>query len=88
MQFIDGLVEPEIWNIGNLVGKERGKNVLARADLSKMTLLDIGLAVSLSPGVHPLHADVSRWPLDKGEQKAIALELCAKSRLLFCPTAS
>lgn len=88
MQFIDGLMETEIWGIGNLVGKERDKKVLARADVAKSMILNVGLNVALSQGLHPLHADVGGWPLEKDERKAIALELCANSKLLLCPSFS
>jgi len=86
MQFTDGLQEQKIWEIGDLVGKERNKSLLARADVAKIAVLKIGLSVTLSKGLHPLHADVEGWPTEKDEQKAIALELCANSKLLLCPT--
>jgi len=85
MQFIDGLQEQEIWQVGDLIGKERAKNALARGDLSKSSVLKVGLTVDLTPGLHDLHADVSGWPTDKDEQKSIALELCAKSKLCLRP---
>jgi hypothetical protein len=88
MQFTDGLQEREIWEIGALVGKERNKNVLARADTAKSVVLNVGLRVELSKGLHPLHADVCGWPTEKDEQKAIALELCAGATLQLCPTYS
>lgn len=85
MQFIDGLQEHEIWKIGDLIGKERAKDALARGDLLKSSVLEVGLTVALTPGVHHLHADVSGWPSEKDEQKSIALELCAKSKLSLRP---
>ena len=85
MQFIDGFQEQEIWEIGDLIGRERVKNALARADLSKSSVLEDGLTVALTPGFHPLHADVGGWPTEKDEQKSIALELCAKSKLSLRP---
>jgi hypothetical protein len=81
MQFIDHLPESETWRIGDLVGQPRGKVVLARADLRKSSVLDVGLSVELAPGVHPLHADVGHWPPEKDRQKLIALDLCAKAQL-------
>ena len=65
MQFIDGFQETEIWDVGDIIGRERDKTALARADLPKSVALDVGLTVELAPGPHPLHADVGGWPPDK-----------------------
>ena len=85
MQFIDGFQEQEIWKVGDLIGRARGKNALARADLSKSSVLDVGLTVALTPGLHHLHAEVGGWPTEKDEQKSIALDLCAKSKFSLRP---
>jgi hypothetical protein len=81
MQFIDGLVDGEIWEIGDLVGRERAKAACARADIPKSSVLGAELSVELTPGPHPLHADVGHWPPEKDKQKLIALDLCAASTL-------
>lgn len=85
MQFTDGIQEKKIWEIGDIVGKEREKAALAKADLTKSSVLSAGLSVALTPGLHPLHADVGGWPAEKDEQKLIALDLCAKSKLSLRP---
>lgn len=85
MQFIDELSQTEIWRIGDVVGEQRDKQAVARADLKKSSVLAIGLSVEMAPGVHPHHADVGGWPPEKERQKAIALELRAKSQLLLRP---
>jgi hypothetical protein len=86
MLFIDDLPDGELWKIGDeVVGKERGRAAVARADLAKTSVLEIGLSVELAPGPHPRHADVGGWPTEKDEQKLIALELCAQSKLYLRP---
>ena len=85
MLFTDGLEAGEIWRIGDKVGIERGKASIARADLTKLSVIAIGLAVELSPGVHPSHADACGWPQEKDKQKLIALDLCAASTLCLRP---
>ncbi|HTT19581.1 MAG TPA: hypothetical protein VMG82_11570 [Candidatus Sulfotelmatobacter sp.] len=90
MQFIDDMLESDIWIIGDAVGKERQKAAIARADLKKESVLATGLSITLTPGVQvpglqSNHANVGGWPSEKDEQKAIAVELCAQSQLCVRP---
>ena len=81
MLFIDDLRELQTWEIGDKIGEVRGKPAIARADLQKSSVLEMGLSVELTPGVHPNHADVGGWPVEKDRQKLVALDLCARSGL-------
>jgi hypothetical protein len=81
MFWIDRLEEPNIWNLGDFAGKNRGKPAVARADVSSYSVSEIKLTVEADPEPHPRHANVGPWPDGKDAQKALALDLCAKSRL-------
>jgi hypothetical protein len=81
MCWIDLLGEAAIWSMGDFVGQNRGKRALARADLGATTVTSLKLSLLDTPAFHPRHVDVAGWPLGKDEQKSIALDLCAKSKL-------
>jgi hypothetical protein len=82
MFFVDGLTESAIWPIGDFAGSKRGKNAIARAEVRCSTIREIGFVVRVHPKEHPRHVNVGPWPAPKDEQKALALELCAKSALI------
>jgi hypothetical protein len=79
----DGLPELEIWEIGDLLGKARGKQPVARADFDSMAVSEAKLEIELDQKPHPRHVNLSKWPIDKAEQKSIALLLCARSTLIL-----
>jgi hypothetical protein len=79
----DELPEQEIWKIGDLLGTTRGKQPLARADFDVAAVAEAKLAIEPDPEPHPLHVNLCGWPIDKDEQKSIALLLCARSILLL-----
>ena len=81
MFWIDRLEEPNIWELGDFAGKNRGKPAVARADISSRSVSEINLAIEADPEPHPRHVNVGPWPDAKDEQKAVALDLCAKSKL-------
>lgn len=81
MFWIDRLEEPNIWNLGDFAGKNRGKPAVARVDVSSHSVSEINLTVEADPEPHPRHVNIGPWPEAKDEQKAVALELCVKSRL-------
>lgn len=81
MFWIDGLQEAKIWNLGDFAGKNRGKPAVARADISYHHVMEIDLTIEADPEPHPRHVNVGAWPIGKDEQKAVALDLCVKSRL-------
>jgi len=78
----DTLPEQEIWKIGDLLGKERSKPPLARADFDAAAVSDAKLAIEPDPKPHPMHVNLCGWPIDKAEQKSIALLLCVRSTLI------
>ena len=86
MLFIDALPEAGIWQIGDdVVGQNRGKPAIARADIKRTAVIEASLSVTLAPAAHPRHADIGSWPADKDAQKLVALDLCAKSKLCLRP---
>jgi len=81
MFWIDGLQEANIWNLGDFAGKNRGKPAVARAEIGSESVGQIRLTIEADPEPHPRHVNIGSWPDGKDEQKAVALDLCAKSRL-------
>jgi hypothetical protein len=83
----DTLKEDDVWKIGLLVGEARGKEPKARADFSAKVVLNANLTIQPDPEPKiPDHINLCGWPSEKDEQKAIALLLCAKSKLVFRST--
>ncbi len=79
----DKLSEQEIWNIGDLLGTGRSKPPLARADFDLPTVSEAKLTIEPDPLPKiPQHLNLCGWPIDKAEQKSIALLLCARSTLI------
>ena len=78
----DTLPEREIWTIGDLLGKARSQQPPARADFDVAAVSEAKLTIEPDPKPHPLHVNLSGWPIDKDEQKSIALLLCARSTLI------
>lgn len=68
----DGLKEAEIWGIGLLVGRDRGKPPKARADFSPMTVSKAALTIEHAPLPDiPNHINLCGWPSEKDEQKLV-----------------
>jgi hypothetical protein len=79
----DKLSEQGIWNIGDLLGTWRSKPPLARADFDLATVSEAKLTIEPDPLPKiPQHLNLCGWPIDKAEQKSIALLLCARSTLI------
>ena len=78
----DELPELDIWNIGDFLGKARGKQPVARADFDSKAVSEAELEIESDPKPHPRHVNLSKWPIDKDTQKSIALLLCARSTLV------
>ena len=82
MFWIDELSQIEIWQIGDdVAGKPRNLSAVARADLEASAVIESQLAIQLDAEPHPRHAVIVGWPMEKDEQKALALELCARAML-------
>lgn len=81
----DALPEQEIWKIGDLLGAKRGEQPPARADFDIAAVIEAKLTIEADPVTHPRHVNICKWPVDKAEQKSIALILCARSTLMLRP---
>jgi len=79
----DDLSDHEIWGIGDILGRARDRQPLARADFNIAAVSEAKLALESDPEPHPRHVNICGWPNDKDEQKAIALLLCARSVLVM-----
>ena len=81
-----GLTEEEIWAIGQeKVSKPSGRSLHARGDTSASVILKTGLAIIPETTPHPLHANIVNWPLEKDEQKMLALEIANEATLTLSP---
>lgn len=78
----DELLEKDIWKIGDLLGAARSKQPLARADFDTSAVSAAKLEIESDPTPHPRHVNLCGWPSEKDKQKAIALDLCARSTLI------
>jgi hypothetical protein len=81
----DDLPEQEIWKIGDLLGTERSEQPPARADFDIAVVTEAKLTIEADPVPHPRHVNLCKWPVDKAEQKSIALLSCARSILMLRP---
>lgn len=79
--------EAEIWAAGEDVSTKRDRKLYGRTDIQASACTLNGLRVFAMPILNnPNHADISGWPSEKQEQKAIALKLAAlASKLIPCP---
>lgn len=81
-----GLTEEEIWEIGQeKVAKPSGRSLHARGDTPASVILKTGLAITPETTPHPLHANIVNWPLEKDEQRMLALEIANEATLTLSP---
>jgi hypothetical protein len=75
----------ELWAVGENVAKKRGKTLYGRADIRAIDCKVDTLKVIEKPlAENPNHADVEGFPLEKADQKAIALKLAAAAgKIIF-----
>ena len=85
MFIVDELREPEVWALGDFAGENRGKPAAARADVEHEAIADLKVEFARTPHEHPRHVNVGGWPAEKDEQKALAVEFCARSTLSVRP---
>jgi len=81
----DGLSEQNIWKVGDSLGEVREKQPRARAEFDQEAVSEAKLKIEPDPKPHPRHVNLCGWPVDKAEQKSIALFLCARSTLILRP---
>ncbi len=77
----------ELWAVGKDVAKKRGKTLYGRADIRAIDCKVNALTVIEKPlAENPNHADIAGFPLEKADQKAIALKLAAAAgKIIFQP---
>ncbi len=76
-----GVLDTEIWNIGEGVARESGRNLHGRADVGVAVVKSNNLDVRTTPQEgNPYHADVVNWPARKDEQKMAAMALAAAAQ--------
>ncbi|MCU0567479.1 MAG: hypothetical protein MUF49_12890 [Oculatellaceae cyanobacterium Prado106] len=76
--------EAEIWAVGHEVAS--GRTLYGRADIVARDCTVDALRVVEKPlPSNPNHADIEGWPLQKQDQKAIALKLAASASKLIRP---
>jgi hypothetical protein len=72
---IEGLSEPEVWNLAvEKVEPSRGP-VIGRGDLSHSQIIQNKLALSPDGEETSRHADITGWPEDHGQRNAVAMVL-------------
>jgi hypothetical protein len=78
------MTEDEIWAIGTLVGKGRGKPPKTRADFDAGAVVEAKLTIEHDPvdGI-PDHVNLCGWPKEKDERMSIAQLLCVRARLVL-----
>jgi hypothetical protein len=78
--------EERIWTLGELFVERNRKDkrkILGRADVEAALVFHEGLAIQPHLLPHPRHAELTKWPSDKAEQKDKALALAQASKLLL-----
>ena len=80
---IDGLAEPAVWQIGDVLGRARANpaDAIARSDFAPEILAPLNLSLELDTAPHERHVNICGWPEEKEEQKNIAQDLCDQSML-------
>ena len=79
-----GLVETDIWAIGQGISTQRSQQLHARGDLFSSDVLSVSLAVEPSEPP-PRHANITGWPQEKDLIKLKAMELADKATLRLPP---
>jgi len=84
---IDELAEDGIWECGRWVEQEgkHQRTLKARADLTSKAVTDAGLAVVPDTALHPRHANIEGWPVDKTQRAAKAQLLAHAASLVKLP---
>ena len=76
-----GLLEAELWQIGQTVADKRPARLYGRADVQVLTVKAQSLRIVPTPEPKN-HANITGWPVDKSVQKIIALEIAAVAQFV------
>ena len=71
---INGLSSSEIWRLGRLF-VEQGRALKARASGQSTQAMQAGLRFAIGGSPWPRHADIVEWPMEKSEQKLLAMQI-------------
>ena len=83
---ISNIPEKEIWDIGREYVAEPSKRTLyARGDTTAALITKTGLEIVPETTPHPLHANIVNRPLQKDEQKMLAVEMANQAKLVMPP---
>lgn len=77
-----GLLESELWQIGQTVADKRPARLYGRADVQAITVKAQSLRIEPTPEPKN-HANITGWPVDKPGQKIIAMEIAAIAQFVF-----
>ncbi|MBI2928631.1 MAG: hypothetical protein HYY24_23445 [Verrucomicrobia bacterium] len=80
---MQGLVEAEVWSIGDTVARPQGRTLHGRAEVLAEVVVKLcfGIVPAEPP---PLHAHITGWPTDdRGAQRIRAVELAAAAKLIL-----
>lgn len=78
---IAGLIEAEVWRIGDDIQAARSERIRARADLPSNEVMRVGLR-TIRDEPPARHANIVDWPSeDKDGRKILAMELAAVASL-------
>lgn len=79
---IINLVHPEIFEIGQIfVAEKMNKQLLGRADIKAIKIIEKNLSVISDPDPHPRHANILDWPDEREKYRLIAVELADEAEL-------
>jgi len=81
---IDGLIDKDIWAIGEAVIAASGRTLHGRGDLNSTTVIDSGLSLDFNNTPHR-HVDIVGWPPDELLQRQSALKLADNCVLKLLP---
>ena len=76
------IADEDLWRIGDEVVFKGLGRVMARGDVIVAAIRDSGLQLEPDPEVHPKHANVVGWPVDKAKRIRIAKTLAGKAKLI------
>ena len=83
---ISNISEKEIWDIGQeYVAGPSKRTLRARGDTAAAVITKTGLEFVPETTPHPLHANIANWPLQKDEQKMLAVEMANQAKLVTPP---